>query len=122
MNGERIQKDVLNRLCFAKDTNPSKLAAELGFNRTYFAAAFAKNDGYAPFPNATLWAVCQVLGCTMEELTEPPKVEEVAPELPPELIDVIREGFRMIHGDLQELIKLWKPEREGIKIGGDASK
>lgn len=58
----------------------------------------------------------------MEELTEPPKGEEIPAELPPELIDVIRDGFRMIHSDLQELIKLWKPEIEEIKIGGDASK
>ena len=42
--------------------------------------------------------------------------------LPPEMIDVIREGFRMLHSDLQELIKLWKPEIEEIRIGGEASK
>lgn len=114
-----IDRRVLDKLCYKADTNPSKLARELGFSRTYFATAFSKGSG---FPMATAIAACQLLGCTLEELTTPVEEPPAPKELPPELIDVIRDGFRMIHGDLQELIKLWKPEREEIKIGGDASK
>lgn len=114
-----IAQRTLERLCYKADTNPSKLAQALGFSRTYFAAAFSKGSG---FPMDTAIAACQLLGCTLEELTEPVEEPPAPKELPPELIDVIREGFRMIHGDLQELIKLWKPEIEEIKIGGEASK
>lgn len=117
-----IQKGVLERLCYAADTNPSKLATELGYSYGYFSVAYAKKGSVASFQKATAVAICQTLGCTMEELTEPEKAVPVAPELPPELIDVIREGFRMLHSDLQELIKVWKPEIEEIRIGGEASK
>ncbi len=117
-----IQKGVLDRLCYQADTNAARLATELGFSYGYFSVAFAKKGSVASFPRATAVAICQTLGCTMEELTEPVKEQPAAPELPPEMIDVIREGFRMLHSDLQELIKLWKPEIEEIRIGGEASK
>lgn len=117
-----IQKGVLDRLCYRADTNASRLATELGFSYGYFSVAFAKKGSVASFPRATAVAICQTLGCTMEELTEPVREQPVSPELPPEMIDVIRDGFRMLHSDLQELIKLWKPEIEEIRIGGEASK
>lgn len=117
-----IQKGVLDRLCYQADTNASRLATELGFSYGYFSVAFAKKGSVASFPRATAVAICQTLGCTMDELTEPVREQPVSPELPPEMIDVIRDGFRMLHSDLQELIKLWKPEIEEIRIGGEASK
>lgn len=123
-----IQKGVLDRLCYQADTNAARLATELGFSYGYFSVAFAKKGSVASFPRATAVAICQTLGCTMEELTEPPKTATVSVNTAPTQIvhgvdpELIKEGFRMIHGDLQELIKLWKPEIEEIRIGGEASK
>ncbi len=122
VSGVEIQKKVLERLCYAADINLGRLSTEIGFNPSYFSLFFSRQGEVASVPKATAVAACQVLGCTMDVLTEPPAEPAKPAEVPPELIDVIREGFRMLHADLQAILKAVRPEIEEIRIGEEASK
>lgn len=125
-----IYKETLHELCNKKKTNMSKLSKELGYNRNYLSLPFVKKPNVPhDYPFAVASGIMAILKCTEEELTrKPAKTVTVALTTPPTQIvhgvdpEIIKEGFRMIHADLQELIRLWKPTTETIKIGGDHSK
>lgn len=125
----KIYKETLHELCNKKKTNMSKLSKELGYNRNYLSLPFVKKPNVPhDYPFAVASGIMAILGCTEEELTAVPKTATVSAITPPTQIvhgvdpEIIKEGFRMIHSDLQELIRLWKPTTETIKIGGEHSK
>ena len=121
-----IYKETVRKIALQKKTTMSELSRNLGYNRNYLAITFGKKDSHN-FPYAIIAGICTILKCTEKELGEVPtktiKVEPIKQQIihgvDPE---IIREGFRMIHSDLQELIKLWKPTQDPIKIGGEYSK
>ena len=124
-----IYKETLHELCNKKKTNMSKLSKELGYNRNYLSLPFTKKPNVPhDYPFAVASGIMAILGCTEEELTAVPKTATIpVTTTQPQIIhgvdpEIIKEGFRMIHSDLQELIRLWKPTTETIKIGGEHSK
>lgn len=129
----KIYKETLHKLCKSKKTDMSKLSRELGYNRNYLAMPFSKKpDASHDYPFAVASGIMAILGCTEEELTAVPKTATATATIsvntaPTQIVhgvdpELIKEGFRMIHSDLQELIRLWKPTTETIKIGGEHSK
>ena len=125
----KIYKETLNKLCKSKKTDMSKLSRELGYNRNYLSMPFVKKPNVPhDYPFAVASGIMAILGCTEEELTAVPKTATITVSTTPTQIvhgvdpELIKEGFRMIHSDLQELIRLWKPTTETIKIGGEHSK
>ncbi len=124
-----IYKETLNELCKKKKTNMSKLSKELGYNRNYLSLPFVKKPNVPHnYPFAVASGIMAIIGCTEEDLTAVPKTATVSVSTAPTQVvhgvdpELIKEGFRMIHADLQELIRLWKPTTETIKIGGEHSK
>lgn len=127
----KIYKETLHELCDKKKTNMSKLSKDLGYNRNYLAMPFTKKPNAShDYPFAVASGIMAILGCTEEELTAVPKTATATISVntaPTQIVhgvdpELIKEGFRMIHSDLQELIRLWKPTTETIKIGGEHSK
>ena len=123
-----IYKETLNELCKKKKTNMSKLSKELGYNRNYLSLPFVKKPNVPHnYPFAVASGIMAIIGCTEEDLTAVPKTATVSVSTAPTQVvhgvdpELIKEGFRMIHADLQELIRLWKPTTETIKIGGEHS-
>lgn len=123
-----IYKETVRKIALQKKTTLSELSRNLGYNRNYLAIAFGKKDSHN-FPYAIIAGICTILKCTEEELGEVPTKTAIVPVStgPTQIIhgvdpEIIKESFRMIHADLQELIKLWKPAQEPIKIGGEYSK
>ena len=127
-----IYKETLHKLCKSKKTDMSKLSRELGYNRNYLSMPFTKKPNTPHnYPFAVASGIMAILGCTEEELTKKPELPKTATvsvnTAPTQIVhgvdpELIKEGFRMIHADLQELIRLWKPTTETIKIGGEHSK
>ena len=124
-----IYKETLHELCDKKKTNMSKLSKELGYNRNYLSLPFVKKPNVPHnYPFAVASGIMAIIGCTEEDLTAVPKTATVSVSTAPTQVvhgvdpELIKEGFRMIHADLQELIRLWKPTTETIKIGGEHSK
>lgn len=124
-----IYKETLHELCKSKKITVSKLSQDLGYNRNYLSMPFVKKGSPYNYPTAIGYGIMAILKCTEEELTKKPaKTVTVSAITPPPQItngvdpELIKEGFRMIHADLQELIRLWKPTTEPIKIGGEYSK
>ena len=124
-----IYKETLQELCNKKKTSMSRLSKELGYNRNYLAMPFSKKPNVPHnYPFAVASGIMAIIGCTEEDLTAVPKTATVSVSTAPTQVvhgvdpELIKEGFRMIHADLQELIRLWKPTTETIKIGGEHSK
>lgn len=117
-----IYKETLKKLSEKANTNFSKLSKDLGYNRNYLAVEFGQT-GHHNFTFAIASGLMSLLKCNEEDLKEIPvitaKLEKQTEDIN---MEIIKEGFRMIHSDLQELIRLWKPTTETIKVGGDNSK
>lgn len=123
-----IFKETLHELCKSKKITVSKLSQDLGYNRNYLSMPFVKKGSPYNYPTAIGYGIMAILKCTEEDLTAVPKTATIpVTTVQPQIIhgvdpEIIKEGFRMIHADLQELIRLWKPTTETIKIGGEHSK
>lgn len=121
-----IYKETLKKLSEKANTNFSKLSRDLGYNRNYLSLEFGKNNHHN-FNFAVSSGLMSLLKCSEEDLKESPTITAKISQEKVSIVhgvdpEIIKEGFRLIHSDLQELIRLWKPTTETIKIGGDNSK
>ena len=124
----RIWKENLYQIIEDKGTTVQKVSKDMGYAGTYLPSIFSKaGKGYAEFQKIQAVALCAILKCSEEELMAIP-VSRKGKEMENQIIeyafkgaskeqvkefeDMVRDGFAMLHADLMELIKLWRPEKK----------
>lgn len=99
-----IYKETMHKLLKQNNITGEMLSKEFGKSPNWLAGIFSPR-GYHDFDSVYTKAFCQILHCTEKELGAKPYAnEENRPK--EDSYEMIVDGFKMIHADLQHLVAL----------------